>query len=147
MRGCRGRPGRSSDVDRDDPAVAEQVTDAGQKARAAAEVRARLDDQVGSRLDEDLLVDPEVERALPHRLAEPGRLLPGGLCLVVEPVEGVGDRAGVLHARPTLVDRAPLSRFELARLARVLADHRHVAVERPEDGVCELGRRGDHVVD
>ena len=65
------------DVDRDDLTRAEQVAYRGEEERASAAVRPGLDDQLGSRLGHDLLVDPEIEWILERLSAEPGRLRPG----------------------------------------------------------------------
>ena len=62
------------DVDREHLAVAEQVAERGEIEGAAAERRAGLDDQARSQLVQQLLVDPEVERALVRPHAEPARV-------------------------------------------------------------------------
>ena len=64
------------DVDRDDLTRAEQVAHRREEERASAAVRPGLDDQLGSRLDHDLLVDPEIERILERLSAEPRGLRP-----------------------------------------------------------------------
>ena len=55
------------DVDRDHAAVTEQVAQVGEEQRAAAEPRARLDDERRPQLGDDLLVDPDIEWQLPRR--------------------------------------------------------------------------------
>ena len=65
------------DVDRDDLAPIEQVAHRREEERAPPAVRPGLDDQLGSRLDHDLLVDPEIERVLERLRAEPRGLRPG----------------------------------------------------------------------
>ena len=64
------------DVDRDHLAAPDEVADRRQVERASPAVRARLDDDVGPRLEDDLLVDPEVERVLQRLRAEPVRPRP-----------------------------------------------------------------------
>ena len=64
------------DVDRDDPPTAEQVEQGGEVEGAAAVKRPRLDEQVRTRLVDDLLVDPEVERALADTDAAPAGVGP-----------------------------------------------------------------------
>jgi hypothetical protein len=95
-------PSGRADVHRDDLAVAEQVAHAGHVVGASPEVGPRLHDQVGARLDEDLLIGPEVECALSDRDTEPERLLPRRVVRVVEdPMEGlegvvsIGGRGGI----------------------------------------------------
>ena len=65
------------DVDRHDLAATHKVAERGEEQRAAAAIRAGLDDEFGLRLEHDLLVDPEVERVLQRLHTEPGRLRPG----------------------------------------------------------------------
>ena len=60
------------DVDRDDLAAAEQVAQRRKEERTAPAIRPGLDDQLGSRLGDDLLVDPEIERVLERLRSEPG---------------------------------------------------------------------------
>ena len=68
---------RRLDVDGDDLTDTEQVADRSEVERAPTAIRSGLDDQLGSRLDHDLLVDPEVERVLERLGAEPFCLRPG----------------------------------------------------------------------
>jgi hypothetical protein len=92
-----GAPLQGLDVDGQYLPVADQVQEGGEVVGTAAESRPAFDDEVRTGLDQDLLVSPQVERALERAIAEPrqgdraaalpGALLPG---VVVGPMEGVG---------------------------------------------------------
>jgi hypothetical protein len=85
------------DVDGGDLRVqAERVAQVAQEVRAAAEGGPGLDDQPRAQLVQQLLVEPQVQRALPDRHAAVAGVLPGALVrVVVEPVELLDDH--VLH--------------------------------------------------
>src|SRR5439155_25059618 len=69
--------------------------------RAPAEERASFDDNLGAKLRDELLVDPEVEGTLGHAHAEPAGVLPcARRVVVVEAVEPPDGRAD----SPTLDD-------------------------------------------
>src|SRR6476469_2995624 len=61
------------DVDRQHLARADEVADRREVERAPAAVRSGLDDQLGPGLEDDLLVDPEIERVLERLRTEPPR--------------------------------------------------------------------------
>ena len=81
------------DVDRDDPSVAHEVEQPREVVGASAELGAGLDEDVGTKLVDQLLVEPQVERALPDRDAE------GSGCSATS-ASPSGSRAGGTGRRP-----------------------------------------------
>jgi GNAT superfamily N-acetyltransferase len=111
--GVDGQALGGRDVDGQDRAMPEQVHDRGEVQRAAAQVRPGLDDEVRARVDEDLLVRPQVERALERPVPEPRQVdRAAGLAaalvpaLVVGAVERVGRCLFVLAQRSQVARRA-----------------------------------------
>ena len=66
-----GAPLQGLDVDGQYLPVADQVQQGGDVVGTAAEARPAFDDEVRTGLDQDLLVGPQVERALERAIAEP----------------------------------------------------------------------------
>jgi hypothetical protein len=64
------------DVDRHDLAASHEIAERREVERAPTAVGPGLDDELGRRLEHDLLVDPEIERVLKGLRTEPGRLRP-----------------------------------------------------------------------
>ena len=79
-------------VDGQHLAFAQEVADRGQEQGAATLISPCFDNQLRPHLIEDLLVAPEVKRALEHPMAQPERVSPRLLAaLVVQPVELVNE--------------------------------------------------------
>jgi hypothetical protein len=93
IRSCCGSS-RGSVIDGDDLAASEQLADGGEEERATALGASSLDDQRGEDGNEQLLVDPEVERGLERPHAEPASVLPRARRrLVVETMKVLDDSA------------------------------------------------------
>src|ERR1035437_1465570 len=92
------------DVDGDHMARSEQLADACQVEGAPPRGSSTLDDEIRFKFEDHLLVDPEVEWALPRWNAHKIRVAPRStilLCVVVDLVELIDDlfRAGRGAAR------------------------------------------------
>src|SRR5438132_902642 len=70
-------------VDAHDAAATDSVADAGKEVSGAAEPGPGLDDELGALLEQNLLIDPDVERTLERPHPEPVRIAPGP-ALVIE---------------------------------------------------------------
>ena len=142
------------DVERDDLPGPEQLADRGEVESAPAAVRAGLDDELGSRLDHDLLVDPEVQRVLERLRAEPRRVGPrvgqvehvigardGGAVELLADAKGESaDSSGqlLLHGRGILGGAAQAEDLEVAvrdPCDRTGRDRRPTPVELDDESV------------
>ncbi len=106
------------DVDRDDAAAIEQVTERRQIGRAAAEARAALDDHVGRGLEQDLLVGPHVHRTFERVEPHPAQVdRAGAVGVVPQPVVELMER---LDDAALVVPQGPMRADELIGAARLL---------------------------
>ena len=142
------------DVERDDLPGPEQLADRGEVESAPAAVRAGLDDELGLRLDHDLLVDPEVQGVLERLRAEPRRVGPrvgqvehvigardGGAVELLADAKGESaDSSGqlLLHGRGILGGAAQAEDLEVAvrhPCDRTGRDRRPTPVELDDESV------------
>ena len=124
-------------VDREHLAVSEQVAERGEIERAAAERGTGLDDQVRPELVEQLLIDPQVERALVGAHPEPARV-GAGLAEKRAFVVGLGEPLDDVAVEPAPEER-PVD--EAAEHIGLVPNQIHERLRGRHGGELTRGRR------